>query len=333
MRALEQARRRFQQAFHSAPTGMALVRLDDSRIVDANRSLAEMLQRPVDELVGRSIREITHPDDLRTAAAYRNRLELGIVDTYLLDQRYLRSDGEYIWARTRVAVTEDEGVALAITHIEDVTEQLRTAEQLQLGGDPRRADRPAQPHRAARPASTPCSPAPRSAPSPCCSSTSTTSRWSTTASATASATSCSARCRERLRRRGRPARRLLGRFGGDEFIVVLRATTASRRSRGRRRGAARGDRREPVDVEGTELYVTASIGVAVSDATGSVGRRAAPRRRRGDVSGQGARARLRRGVRAGRPRDHGARPADRDRAAPRHRAAARSCRTTNRSSS
>ena len=33
--ALEQARRRFQQAFHSAPTGMALVRLDDSRIVDA----------------------------------------------------------------------------------------------------------------------------------------------------------------------------------------------------------------------------------------------------------------------------------------------------------
>ena len=130
VRALEQARRRFQQAFHSAPTGMALVRLDDSRIIDANRSLAEMLQRPVDDLVGRSIREITHPDDLRTAAAYRARLELGIVDTYLLDQRYLRRDGEYVWARTRVAVTEDEGVALAITHIEDVTEQLRTAEQL-----------------------------------------------------------------------------------------------------------------------------------------------------------------------------------------------------------
>src|SRR6478735_12603256 len=38
--ALEQARRRFQQAFHSSPTGMALVRLDDSKIVDANQSLA-----------------------------------------------------------------------------------------------------------------------------------------------------------------------------------------------------------------------------------------------------------------------------------------------------
>ena len=128
--ALEQARRRFQQAFHSAPTGMALVRLDDSRIVDANQSLADMLARPLSSLVGIGIREITHPDDLRAAATQRARLELGIADTYLLEQRYVRSDGGFVWARTRVSVTEDEGVALAITHIEDVTEQRMVAEQL-----------------------------------------------------------------------------------------------------------------------------------------------------------------------------------------------------------
>jgi diguanylate cyclase (GGDEF)-like protein/PAS domain S-box-containing protein len=128
--SLEQARRRFQQAFHSAPTGMALVRLDDSRIVDANQSLADMLGRPLPSLIGAGIREITHPDDLRAAAPQRARLELGIADTYLLEQRYLRSDGEFVWARTRVSVTEDEGVALAITHIEDVTDQRMAAERL-----------------------------------------------------------------------------------------------------------------------------------------------------------------------------------------------------------
>ncbi len=127
---LEQARRRFQQAFHSAPTGMALVRLDDSRIIDANQSLADMLDRPLDSLIGLGIREITHPDDLRAAAAQRARLELGIADTYLLEQRYIRADGEFVWARTRVSVTEDEGVALAITHIEDVTDQRLAAERL-----------------------------------------------------------------------------------------------------------------------------------------------------------------------------------------------------------
>ncbi|NNE12078.1 MAG: diguanylate cyclase, partial [Ilumatobacter sp.] len=129
-RALDQARRRFQQAFQSAPTGMALVRLDDGRIVDANLSLGEMLRRNVDELVGCTLREFTHPDDVRAAQPHRARLELGIVDSFRIDQRYRRRDGEFIWARTRVSTTEDDGVMLAITHIEDVTEQRRAAEQL-----------------------------------------------------------------------------------------------------------------------------------------------------------------------------------------------------------
>jgi diguanylate cyclase (GGDEF)-like protein/PAS domain S-box-containing protein len=128
--ALEQARRRFQQAFHSAPTGMALVRMSDNRIVDANQSLADMLDHSRRYLLGRSVREIIHPDDLRAAAADRARIELGIDDSYRLEQRYLRRDGEFIWAKTQVAVTEEDGVQLAITHIEDISEQRRAAEQL-----------------------------------------------------------------------------------------------------------------------------------------------------------------------------------------------------------
>jgi diguanylate cyclase (GGDEF)-like protein/PAS domain S-box-containing protein len=128
--ALGQARQRFQQAFHSAPTGMALVRLDDGRIVDTNESFAEMVDRPIDEIVGQPMHRLTHKDDAAAAASQRAQLELGIADTYSLEQRYLRSDGTYVWARTRVSVTEDDGGTLAITHIEDITEQRRTAELL-----------------------------------------------------------------------------------------------------------------------------------------------------------------------------------------------------------
>lgn len=130
VRALEAARRRFQLAFHSAPTGMALVRLKDNKILDANQSLADMLQSSRRYLVGRTMRDITHPDDLRAGSAERARVDLGIEDGYRLEQRYLRRDGEYVWAKTQVSVTEDAGVQLAITHIEDVTEQRQNAADL-----------------------------------------------------------------------------------------------------------------------------------------------------------------------------------------------------------
>ena len=129
-RALDEARHRFHQAFHSAPTGMVLVRLDDGRIVEANEALANILQRSTDELVGRTLRELTHPEDIRASQTHRAQLELGVIDSYLVDQRYRRRDGAYVTTRTRVAVSEDDGILFALHHIEDVTEERRTAEQL-----------------------------------------------------------------------------------------------------------------------------------------------------------------------------------------------------------
>jgi diguanylate cyclase (GGDEF)-like protein/PAS domain S-box-containing protein len=262
VRALEQARRRFQQAFHSAPTGMALVRLDDSIILDANRSLADMLDHPVEDLVGRSIREITHPEDLRAAAAYRARLELGIADTYLLDQRYLRRDGEFVWARTRVAVTEDDGVSLAITHIEDVTEQRRTAERLQwaathddLTGLPNRTELIARVDAILQGADV-----------------GDVSLLFIDLDNFKSVndslghgigdtllTAMSVRLREVV---GPEA--VLARFGGDEFIVVLTGGVDALAMAERVREAMR----QAVVVDGTELFVAASIGVSVNDRAG-----------------------------------------------------------------
>ena len=287
VRALEQARRRFQQAFHSAPTGMALIRLDDSHIIDANRSLAEMLQRPIDDLVGRSIREITHPDDLRAAAAYRARLELGIVDTYLLDQRYLRSDGEFIWARTRVAVTEDEGVPLAITHIEDVTEQRRTADQLRwaathddLTGLPNRTELLAK-------VDTLLEGAPAGSVALLFIDLDNFKTVNDSLGHGIGDQLLTVMSRRLANAVGREA--LLGRFGGDEFIVVVRASEPSTREAGSHFDQDADDAtksghrfdpgqvaehlratvRQAVEIEGTELFVTASIGYSVNHRDGT----------------------------------------------------------------
>ena len=266
VRALEQARRRFQQAFHSAPTGMALVRLDDSTIIDANRSLADMLSRPVTDLVGRSIRELTHPDDLRAAAASRARLELGIADTYFLDQRYLRRDGQFVWARTRVAVTEDEGVSLAITHIEDVTEQRRTAERLQwaathddLTGLPNRTELIARVD-----ALLDQSPSGEVA---LLFIDLDNFKAVNDSLGHGIGDTLLTEMTDRLRAAVGPDD-ILARFGGDEFIVVLTSVDSTDRDPVAVAEQLRAALRDAVTVEGTELFVSSSIGVSINDRDG-----------------------------------------------------------------
>ncbi len=260
--ALEQARRRFQQAFHSAPTGMALVRTDDGRIVDANQSLADMLDRPIPTMIGSSIRRLTHPDDLRAGVTERARFELGITETLYLEQRYRRRDGEYVWARTRVSLTEDEGVSLAITHIEDVTEQRQVVEQLSYAAT--HDDLTELPNRAAL--------------------VTQLDRLLTSAGPGEIAVlfidldnfkvvndSLGHRAGDELLRqvahRFRAVMRegdVLARFGGDEFVVFVNGVDGSSIDPSTVADRLRTTAQTPVEVDGRELVVTASIGFAVN---------------------------------------------------------------------
>jgi diguanylate cyclase (GGDEF)-like protein/PAS domain S-box-containing protein len=274
--ALEQARRRFQQAFHSAPTGMALVRLSDNRIVDANQSLADMLDHSRRYLLGRSIREITHPDDLRAAAADRARIELGIDDSYRIEQRYLRRDGEYIWAKTQVSVTEEEGVSLAITHIEDITEQRLAAARLShaathdsLTGLPNRASIVARLDELLATA----------APNEVAVLFIDLDNFKIVNDSLGHAVGddllrhVAGRFRSTMRVGDQ-----LARFGGDEFVVVVDGTTSRNDETGEIRlgpldPALVGERlqrsvHESVMVDGHELTVTASVGFATNSEAG-----------------------------------------------------------------
>ena len=130
---LDIARERFRLAFHGAPNGMALSRASDGCLLDVNDALAEMLGYERHDLIGRSMQSITFPDDWPgNVTKLQEALDAGGGSHYRLDKRYLRHDGSVMWARTSVAFdAEPDGSWLVISHVQDITTERVSAARLE----------------------------------------------------------------------------------------------------------------------------------------------------------------------------------------------------------
>ena len=127
----EEQRARFEATFEHAPLGLAHVDLD-GRILIANRRLCAMLGYARDELPGRTVRELSHAEDVDATAAQRAQLRAGAIPQFTTRKRYLRKDGGVVWAQLTVTLARDaQGAALYdIAAFEDVSEMVRAEEQL-----------------------------------------------------------------------------------------------------------------------------------------------------------------------------------------------------------
>src|SRR5215831_11175230 len=71
--ALRESEERFRRTFELAASGIAHIDLD-RRFVRVNRRLCEILGYPENELIGKTGRELSHPDDVDVINRQRPRL-------------------------------------------------------------------------------------------------------------------------------------------------------------------------------------------------------------------------------------------------------------------
>jgi PAS domain S-box-containing protein len=123
---------RFRQTFELAGSGMAHVGLD-GRLLRVNRRLCEILGRAPDELVGRSVKEISHRDDRDLTDVERARVRHGELEVAHFEKRYLRADGRTVWVDLAVALARNaRGEALyEIAVFDDITERKNAEAALQ----------------------------------------------------------------------------------------------------------------------------------------------------------------------------------------------------------
>jgi PAS domain S-box-containing protein len=131
----EEARReseeRFRTTFEHAGIGMAVVDLQ-GRPLQCNPALQRMLGYTEEELLRMSFTEFTYPEDRDLNVQLYRELIAGKRDSYQIEKRYIRKDGQVVWGLLTVSLVKDAqgrpqyGVGMA----EDITERKRATEAL-----------------------------------------------------------------------------------------------------------------------------------------------------------------------------------------------------------
>jgi PAS domain S-box-containing protein len=102
---MRESEERFRQTFELAGSGIAHV--IEGRFVRVNRTLCEILGRAEADLIGKTVKEVSHPDDRDVTDADRARIRSGEIDSVRVEKRYLRGDGTAIWAEVVIALVRD----------------------------------------------------------------------------------------------------------------------------------------------------------------------------------------------------------------------------------
>jgi PAS domain S-box-containing protein len=87
-----------------------------------------------DELLAKTLFDITHPDDVAGERDCYGRQVAGEVDHYATSKRYIRKDGQVIWVEVTSSTVrrEDDSFAYGVRMVQDITDRKLAEEQKKL---------------------------------------------------------------------------------------------------------------------------------------------------------------------------------------------------------
>jgi PAS domain S-box-containing protein len=122
--ALRESEERFRGTFENAGVGIAHTDFE-GRWTRVNEKFCAIVGYTREELVHKSFRDITYPDDLAMSLDQMGRLLRGEVPSYTLEKRYLRKDGSMVWGHLAISLQRDAAgtPAYIIAIIQDISER------------------------------------------------------------------------------------------------------------------------------------------------------------------------------------------------------------------
>jgi PAS domain S-box-containing protein len=137
--ALRESEERFRGTFENAGVGIAHTDFN-GRWLRLNEKFCAIVGHSREELLHKTFKDITCPEDLPASLDRLGRLLRGEIASYALEKRYVRKDGSLVWTDLAVSLLRDAAGAPAyiIAVIQDISERKR------LEGELRRAKEAAE---------------------------------------------------------------------------------------------------------------------------------------------------------------------------------------------
>jgi PAS domain S-box-containing protein len=105
----------------------------EGKFLLVNQKLCEILGYSRQELVEKRFQEITWQEDWASEEELVRQLLAGEIENFSLEKRYIRNDGELVWANLTVSLLrEQNGTQFLMAVVEDIRERKQAEESLRL---------------------------------------------------------------------------------------------------------------------------------------------------------------------------------------------------------
>ena len=130
---LSESEEKFKAIFSHGAVGIARISLD-GKWLEVNYKFCDILGYTQTELESLTFKDVTHPADLAKDTALIMETLDNKRDSYTLDKRYIRKDGEIIWGRLSISLIRDTHgePSYIIAFVEDISERVNLNNRLQL---------------------------------------------------------------------------------------------------------------------------------------------------------------------------------------------------------
>ncbi len=122
--ALKESEERFRQSFEWSPIAKAMTQVDGTYL-QINAAFTETLGYTLEDLKGKTVLDITHPDDIAITLENSSRLLAGEVHHCEQEQRYIHKNGQIVYALLRITLvrTAQGDPSYFLSQILDITER------------------------------------------------------------------------------------------------------------------------------------------------------------------------------------------------------------------